>query len=367
MELNRSRTAPAAVVLLLAAAACARPGFPPGGPTDRIAPRVVGVSPDSLGTLVDREAPLTITFSETVDGKTLERALWITPSGVEKPRIDVDGEVVTIHPGRAYPESSTVGILLTTVIEDRTREGPRNPLGEPYRWVFSTGSSIAPGVVSGTVEVEGTNTQRGQILVGLYPAVADTVPDPNEVDPVAITQARSDGTFRIEGAPADSVSRWLLAMMDRDGNRRIEGAGEFVTAKPDSVILTAGVSQTRRTLSLVDPEAPGTIEGTLLAATVPDTSAADSSAADTVEVRIVVYEVGPDADLAPIRTVKAGRDGSFEIDRLAPGEYRLLAFCDIDHSGRRETGETAVEYVVIRLLPAQTRRIEDWVAPDCSP
>ncbi len=351
----RAGWAALAAVLL---AGCARVLPPPGGPLDTTAPAVTAVSPESLAVGVPVDTVITVTFSEKVERSTLERALWVAPGGTSKPRFDVSGETVVIHPGRAFPESATVGVLLTTVITDRKRENTANAMPEPYRWIFSTGDRLWPGRVSGKVETVtrgGSGTARGQVLVGLYPGAADTVPDPSTTEPEAVTQARADGRYVLDGLRTDGRRRWLIAMLDLDGNRVISGSGEFVSASPESLVLTPGGSEATMALRLVDPEAPGEVTGSF-------TRSPEDSTARWVEL------FGTGADSAEVKAkVRVGDDGAYDVKNVPPGTYRLAAFCDGNRNGRkdREEAETFYDGPVI-VHPAGKQELPPRPAPVCA-
>ena len=144
---------------------CAEVGPPPGGPADKTPPGVVTVTPDSAAVNVPTNAPIRIAFTEKVDEKSIERALWVTPGGASKPRIDFKGDAVEIKLGRAFPESTTMNVLITTLLRDRRAESRENHIAKPIHWVFSTGGSIWPGRVRGTLEKVGVQTGQGVVLV----------------------------------------------------------------------------------------------------------------------------------------------------------------------------------------------------------
>ncbi len=356
---SRARLHGALAAAALLAAACARPMPPPGGPADTTAPMVVAVSPESLAVDVPVDAPLVVTFSEKVEQSTLERALWITPGGAVKPDISVSGPEATIRLGAPLPDSVTVGVLLTTVITDRRRGSAANPLREPYRWIFATGDSLWPGTVSGTVtQVGRTGTGgpgRGQVLVGLYPGDADTLPDPSSTTPVAVTEARSDGGYTLAGLPADGRRRWLIAMLDRNGNREISGPGEFASVQPESLVLTGAAPRDTVELRLVDPEAPGSLSGAFTRAE-----------GDSVALWVAFFEAGTDTTGRPRTQVRAQPDGNFKAQNLPPGDYSLAAFCDLNRNGRRDPEEPWTLYTgTIEVEPGGERALEPLNAPDC--
>ncbi len=344
---------------LVALAACARPGLPPGGPADVTPPRVVAVTPESLAVNVPVDAPIIVTFSERVDRTNLESAIWVTPRGLEKPKLSYDGESVRIESAAPFPESTTVGVLLTTVIKDRRRGTAQNVLERPYRWVFSTGDSIWPGRVSGKVNQVGMSgpggIARGQVLVALYPGDADTVPVPGTVPPTAITEALGDGSYFMNGLPVDGRRRWLIAMLDLNGNREISGSGEFASASPESLVLSPEHPDTVVALRLVNPSAPGEVSGSFTRA-----------AEDTLDLWAALFEVGADSTARPEVQARVDSTGNFSATRVPPGEYRLRAYCDANRNGRRDPEEPWTVYNVgVTVEPASKFDVGTLAAPDC--
>jgi hypothetical protein len=222
--------------------------------------------------------------------------------------------------------------------------------------VFSTGESVWPGRISGKVEHKSGTQRQGQLLVALFPANGDTVPDPSTTEPIAVTEAGVDGTYRLDGLPVDGASRWIVAMIDRDGNREIGGKGEYVSADPETVALTPQSPDAEIALQLVDPETPGEIAGLLV-----------RSEGDSLEAWVEAYETEADSLALPRARDRATDTGKFSLKRLPPGDYVLTAFCDRDGDGRRDDAEAQERWGTLRLAAAETRDVGEWPFPACSP
>jgi Big-like domain-containing protein len=342
--------------LLAAIWGCAQPGLPPGGPPDTTPPAVVQVSPDSEAVGVPITAPIRITFTEKVDEKSLEQALWVTPGGAAKPRIDFHGNAVEIKLGRAFPESTTLGVLITTLLRDRLVQAGENRIAKPIHWIFSTGSTIWPGRVRGSLEKVGLQPGQGVVLIGLYEALGDSIPDPTSADPIAITEPDSSGRFDLIGLPVTGRQLWLFALYDRNGNRAIAGQGEFAGAEPDSIVLTSDRPEMDVKLRLVDPQAPGTIEGTLV-----------SVQADTIAKWVELTALGRDSATVAPRRSEVGKKGTFSLSGLRPGTYRLAVFCDFNGNNQHDPDEPASPYGDIDLAPGAKRQVGNWRVSGCLP
>ena len=343
-------------ILLAGLWSCAEVGPPPGGPADITPPLVVRVSPDSAAVNVPASAPIRITFTERVDEKSIERALWVTPGGASKPRIDFKGDAVEIKLGRAFPESTTLSVLITTLLRDRRAESRENHIAKPIHWVFSTGATIWPGSIRGTLEKVGVQTGQGVVLITLYEERGDSIPNPTTADPIAVTEPDSSGRFALTGLPVRGQQLWLFAIYDRDGNREIHGPGEFVSAEPDSIVLTPDRPEMAVKLRLVDPHAPATLEGTLV-----------SVDADTVAKWVELTRLGADSTSVPPRRGALSKKGAFSLAGLQPGKYQLAVFCDLNGNNQHDADEPSTPYGEVDLAPGARRQVGDWRVSGCLP
>ena len=70
---------------------------PPGGPLDKTPPRVVDTVPADDSVRVGLDTPIRIRFSEAMDRRSVERALFISPQGSEDPDFKWRGDVLEIR------------------------------------------------------------------------------------------------------------------------------------------------------------------------------------------------------------------------------------------------------------------------------
>jgi hypothetical protein len=320
------------------------------------------VSPESLAVGVDPDAPLVVRFSEKIDTQSLERALWVTPGGAAKPRFSGSTEV-EIRFAHPFPESSTVGVLITTALRDKPLAGSQNFLEEPYRWVFSTGPDLWPGRIHGIVKqteetkrTESRTSSPGQVLVALFAAETDSLPAFGRLSPLAITEVNEAGRYDLMGLPVDGQRYWLVSMLDRNGNREISGTGEFYSARPDSIRLTAAAPQLEIPVRLVNPSAPGEVRGRLTRAP-----------GDSLAVWVQLYGADTDSLGSPRYQGRATAGGDYAIGGVAPGAYRVLAYCDVDGNGRAEAGEILVPLGTVTVRPGEPVEMPEQEGPSCGP
>ena len=126
---------------------CARRQGPPGGPRDTTPPDVLSFSPSDGSVNVRRDSTITILFSEKLDQRSLDQALWIEPTYLV-PRIKMESKQATITMRELLPEDATVSVLISSRLADRKE----NRLAAPVQWTFSTGPTLAQGRISGKLE-----------------------------------------------------------------------------------------------------------------------------------------------------------------------------------------------------------------------
>jgi hypothetical protein len=140
-----------AAVVVAAAAGCARPGAPIGGPPDRRPPVVDSVEPAPFSTVEPGDRKIRVRFNERISERpaagTLAGAVSISPrTGQVSVRHRSDGVEIEIEgglrPGLVYR------VTVAPVLKDLVGG---NPMAVPFEWVFSTGDSIRPNAIVGAV------------------------------------------------------------------------------------------------------------------------------------------------------------------------------------------------------------------------
>jgi hypothetical protein len=198
------------LAVVLALAACASPGTPPGGPTDTQAPQIVRIAPDSAKTGV-RPAEVIFKFDEVVSERpsgapSLSGLFLISPRNGET-RADWHRSEVAVHPERGFKANTTYTINLLPGLSD-LRGNTRNTGAVT---VFSTGPTLAASRITGTLFnwSEGRTIAKGLIearpltdTTTVYVTVTDSVGDftlrniPNE-------------RYRVRGFSDDNTNRGL--------------------------------------------------------------------------------------------------------------------------------------------------------------
>ncbi|MBA2564697.1 MAG: Ig-like domain-containing protein, partial [Gemmatimonadetes bacterium] len=148
----RGRRATSALTLLAAGAAlgaCARTGFPEGGPVDDKPPSLVTTSPADRATDVSPESTIEIVFDEPLAPNAQAQASRLIFFNPSRPDVvtDVDGEKIEIQPRGPLEPSTTYSVTLLPGLPDR-----RNiAMKEPVRLLFSTGGPLTLTLLKGKV------------------------------------------------------------------------------------------------------------------------------------------------------------------------------------------------------------------------
>lgn len=152
-----------AVPAILAFAACASEGFPPGGPEDLAAPVLVETDPAQRAVNAAPDQAITLTFDEVIDERQLgelQRLIRVNP---DEPGFDLelDENVITLAPGQPMIDALTYSVTVLPGVRDR--EG--NATTEPQSILFSVGGEvpITLSIVRATLLDEAGEPARGAL------------------------------------------------------------------------------------------------------------------------------------------------------------------------------------------------------------
>lgn len=217
--------------LVWALGACAQQMPPPGGPPDTTPPRILAVQPANNATQVPRDQTIEFTFSEGMDRKTLEKAIFITPNPGNRVQFDWDGsDRLRIEFADSLAENRTYVITLGTDL----RDAHGNPLAQSYTLAFSTGDQISRGQISGRVYADGT--VQG-ILIWAYILEPGEEPDPTERGGDYVTQTDSRGNYTLSNLSQGAYR--VFAIRDKDNNRFFEYDVDDIAVTFGDVTLAA--------------------------------------------------------------------------------------------------------------------------------
>ena len=200
----------AGAALLVLAAACARQGFPPGGPPRFTPPEILTVFPESGAVNVSAKA-VSIVFDEVVSekpatGQTIADIVLISPRD-GGPRVAWHRTKVDIRGQKPWRPNTAYTITLRPGITDLHG----NVLRRGTVIVFSTGAVIPSTVISGVVFDWGTGKPVPAALVQSF-----LPPDSSQY----VTLADSTGRFTLGTIPPGAIN--VRAVADANGNRALD-------------------------------------------------------------------------------------------------------------------------------------------------
>lgn len=296
------------LIVAFAAAACAQPGMPPGGPPDREPPRLVRVTPDTNARNV-RAGAIAFQFDEVVSERpqgaaSLADLFIISPStgraGVSWRRTRVE---ITPRGGLRPNTTYTVRMLPGLADLDNNVDSSGTIL------VFSTGPELATGRITGRVFDWVAARPAGRALVE-----AVSLPD----SAVFGTESDSLGAFTLDHMPAGQFL--LRAHLDQNRNRVVD-ARELI----DTVTISLTDSLNREMLAAIrDSLGPG-IANVELRDTTTLRITFDRPLDTLLVPQPAMFSVrGADSAAVPVAAVLTQAD----LDRAAADSARLRAIQD---------------------------------------
>lgn len=279
------------LLTLLLLHACAKQGYPTGGPKDETPPVVLGTTPAN-GTLHFDAKEFSIAFDEYVQVKDADNNILVSPPMKQKPEYGTKGKSLVVKIKDTLRANTTYLFQFKGGIVD-FNEG--NPLAS-FEYVFSTGSAIDSMTIRGQVLDAFTGQpSKETVTVAAYPPPIDTIVPISPIKsadsvvakehPLYITRCDPEGRFQLNHM---RPGRYLLiAFLDGDKNLRL-GNGEAV-AFLDTLVASQKM-----------PPAPDTaakdsaaLDTTALDTTALDTAALDTTALDTTALGTAVLAVEP--------------------------------------------------------------------------
>ncbi len=229
----------AAAVLIWAA--CAKQGYPPGGPVDDIPPVVVETVPDSMAVNVPPDTGIRFVFSEPMDEESVIDNILILPLPDVWPTFEFSrgGRELDVTISGNLADNTTYVVTIGANAADRER----NRLTSSVLLVFSTGPTIEDRAIRGRVIPEGfgpgDQLDRTTVDVAAY-RLDGGEPDPSNDIPAFYTQTGEDGGFELRGL-SGGIYR-LCAVGDRDENGFYTKGYDYIGVSSRDVVLAGGDS-----------------------------------------------------------------------------------------------------------------------------
>lgn len=217
------------ILLIFFVLACAKQGFPPGGPEDRTPPEVVRTIPVSGTTFVDPHTSVQVWFSEGIQSSKASDAIFITPYPGEGVKYKWRGSRCKITFSQPFRPDRTYVITFGTGIRDYRNNGMK----ASFTLAFSTGSVLDEGEIMG--KVYGVSDGRG-IDVWAFEIEDGFDPDPTLQEPDYIVQCEIGGEFTFSHI-APGLYR-LFAVRDKASDRLYQSGEDEVGIAYRDVLLS---------------------------------------------------------------------------------------------------------------------------------
>ena len=220
----------ASLLLLVAAASCAKQGYPTGGPKDVTPPQALGTKPANESRhFAARE--FYIQFDEYVVLKNADDNVLVSPPMAQKPEYTTKGRGVLVRLKDTLQANTTYLFQFKEAIADFT-EGNALP---SFEYVFSTGEAMDTLMLAGSVTASRNGKAWKETLSVLAYRPADTLP-------AFVTRTDKEGRFAFHYIPAGRYR--LVALEDKNKNLRVDST-EAVAWDTTLVAATDSIDSTR--------------------------------------------------------------------------------------------------------------------------
>ena len=249
-----------AVILLIATAVgCASIQPPPGGEEDKTPPQIEESYPAQGALNVSRTPHIRFSFKHNIDRNSLMQAVTMTPYMSGQVKFDWSGyDEVELELPDTLRRNTTYIVTLSKDLKTQ-RAGT---LTEPYQLIFSTGSEIDTGIISGQILSplsEGAPANLKNVSVFAYD-ISVVNPDTLHLDSVRpdfITQPADNGNFSIKALKVGHKYRFI-ALTDEFRNKVYDkGIDAFGMPAGDVLLSTPALGGvTIRMMPKVDTAKP---------------------------------------------------------------------------------------------------------------
>ena len=229
-------------ILAILVQTCASVASPPGGPEDKLPPRISGttLAPNAINQNVKLD--LILQFDEWIVQKPPTGAVAISPPISGKLRVEADGDKLHIYSTEPLDSNTTYTLTVTNAIKDL--QG--NPLEKPFQILFSTGNFLDSLKANFSVLLQDSLIKKKKFpVVAFYPvgkvrshkgylekfrdstliAELDTFPRITKEIPQYIAQTDSLGNGVLQGMQAGLYL--AAAFLDENNNQKLDATGEI--------------------------------------------------------------------------------------------------------------------------------------------
>ena len=202
---------------------------PPGGPPDQIAPAVESTIPVDDSVNVGLDTSIRVQFSEVMDRRSVERALFISPQPIADPKFRWRGSELEIQ----LPDGLQANRTYVVTVGQESSDEWRNRMHASYSFGFATGDKLNRGELSGRVLP--SNIEVGQMFVWAFDLDVNATPDPGYDRPAYVTQPDETGHFILPRLGPGHYR--VFSFKDTDGDRSYTAGLDPLAIPPADVAL----------------------------------------------------------------------------------------------------------------------------------
>lgn len=192
------------IIALILFSGCASQLPPGGGEVDTVPPKIIEVIPDN-GTINYKQDFFEITFSKYVDKRSVQEAIFISPTVQKGFVYDWSGRTLRVYFKDTLKLNTTYTVTLGTDIFDLNNH---NKMAEPFTFAFSTGSKIDKGKIAGRIYDE----KPDGVMVFAYQSNGKEI-DPSKQKPDFVSQVGKNGKYTLLGLGDGNIL--LFAIRDK--------------------------------------------------------------------------------------------------------------------------------------------------------
>lgn len=183
---------------------CASQLPPGGGDVDTTPPAILKIYPPN-GSVNYTNDYFEITFSEYVDKRTVQEAIFISPPLNKSLKYDWNGRSLTVYIQDTLKTNTTYTVTIGAEVADLNN---KNKMVEPFTFAFSTGTQIDSGKISGRIY---NDDPSGAMVYAFVKKSKET--DPTLQKPDYISQVGTNGKYNLLGLSDGEYN--VFAVRDR--------------------------------------------------------------------------------------------------------------------------------------------------------
>lgn len=198
----------AVISALILFSKCANQLPPGGGDVDKTPPQIIESFPLN-GTVNFKENYFELTFSEYVDKRSVQDAIFISPALKKTLEYDWSGKTLAVYFQDTLKLNTTYTVSIGTDVRDVNNN---NKMAESFTFAFSTGNKIDKGKIGGRVydlDPEG-------VMIFAYQSAGIEI-DPGKQSPDYISQVGKNGKFTLLGLADGNYKIFAIRDKFRDG------------------------------------------------------------------------------------------------------------------------------------------------------